>query len=314
MSLEDFKDAHWDERRMLRARTRVRTELLTNPPATSAPSAPPPGPLSEVDALRAELARRKQQLTDAQVQVAMSERLASIGVLAAGVGHELNNPLAYISANLSFLRSELARQLTGAHGPGAETPPASAAELLEAVDDAMQGAARVRTILGDLKRWGSEGAESLRPVDVHGVLDAALKIATHSQRPPCLVRHGYAASHRAAAHEGRLGQVLVNLITNALQSFPAGRDIAENELRLTTSVVGRNVIVEVIDNGCGMDEATLARAFDPFFTTRTGGGGTGLGLPICRDLVRKMNGEITVHSAPLQGTRVRVTLPIASSR
>ncbi len=295
MSIEDWKDATWDDRRTLRARTRVREEAVLTLPLPS----PLPRPVTSspvVSALEAELALRTRQLAEAQAQLALSERLASLGVLAAGVGHDLSNPLAYITANLSFLRAEMARGLSGPQMPTAERPAVSRAELLEAVDDALQGAAKVRAIVGELKTWAVEGGEALQAVDVQHAIESAFGLATQAGPPRCLVRYAFGATQRAAAHEGRLGQVLVHLITQALQSFPAERDPAQNELRLSSANGPGVIVIDIADNGRALGPDSLGAAFDA-----------------CRELVHKMNGNLSLHGTRGEGTRVRIVLPLAAS-
>jgi CheY-like chemotaxis protein len=244
----------------------------------------------------------------AQAQLLVADRMASVGTLAAGVAHEINNPLATVMANLGLAVEDVAAlarrpELAGALG-----------ELEAELGDATEAADRVRLIVRDLKLF-SRGEEELRgPVDVHAVLDSALRMAWNEVRHRAQVVKRYGTVAAVDANASRLGQVFLNLIVNAAQAIPAGQaDI--NEIRLRTEVseeAGGRVVVEVEDTGPGIPPEVLGRLFTPFFTTKPVGAGTGLGLSICQRLVAGLGGEITVRSRVGQGTTFRVALPVAA--
>nr|WP_217446151.1 hybrid sensor histidine kinase/response regulator [Myxococcus sp. CA040A] len=236
-------------------------------------------------------------------QLLLAERMASVGTLAAGVAHEINNPLAYVTSNLAFVRDLLAQQ---------ELSSEQMPELREVVSDALDGAGRVCAIVRDLRTFARGDEEHHGPVDVLRAVEGALRLVrnelTHRARVVCTLErvppiHG---------NEVRLGQVVLNLLVNALQALPP-RPVEENRVRvsLRTGRVGQ-VELEVTDNGMGMAPEVQRRIFDPFFTTRSVGEGTGLGLSICLTLVQAMGGRIEVSSAQDWGSTFRVVLPALS--
>ncbi|WP_241759507.1 hybrid sensor histidine kinase/response regulator [Pyxidicoccus parkwayensis] len=233
-------------------------------------------------------------------QLMVAERMASVGTLAAGVAHEINNPLAYVCSNLSFLKERLSQPFMA---------PESLPELREVVAEAEEGAGRVCAIVRDLRTFARADEERLAPVDVSRVVDAALRLVrnelSHRARLVCTLQ----PVPRVHGNDVRLSQVVVNLLVNALQALPE-RSADENEVRLSlrTTRPGQ-VELEVTDNGNGMPPEVQRRIFDPFFTTRPVGEGTGLGLSICLTLVQAMGGRIEVSSAPGQGSTFRVLLP-----
>ncbi|WP_205525750.1 ATP-binding protein [Pyxidicoccus trucidator] len=233
-------------------------------------------------------------------QLLVAERMASVGTLAAGVAHEINNPLAYVSSNLSYLRERLAQPaLTSEQLP----------ELREVLAEAEEGAGRVVSIVRDLRTFARADEDRLAPVDVARVVDAALRLVrnelSHRARLVCTLE----PVPRVHGNDVRLSQVLVNLLVNAMQALPE-RPVEENEVRvsLRTSRTGQ-VELEVADNGRGMPPEVRRRIFDPFFTTKAVGEGTGLGLSICLTLVQAMGGRIEVSSIPERGSSFRVVLP-----
>jgi PAS domain S-box-containing protein len=233
----------------------------------------------------------------------LTERLASLGTLAAGVAHEINNPLAFVSANVEFVL----------HGIGVLKRAGGAAELDEmrtALEEAHEGTLRIRTIVKDLKTFASSEQEPNRPVDLREVAEWALKVSGARLHSRCSVRRQLAEVPPVLASEARLGQVLVNLIVNAsdaLQNSPQ-RDF----VRVATYPDARGwAVVEVEDSGCGIPPERLRRIFDPFFTTKAPGRGTGLGLSISHGIITALGGEIRVESTPGVGTVFRVMLPPA---
>jgi two-component system cell cycle sensor histidine kinase/response regulator CckA len=240
-----------------------------------------------------------------QVQLARAERLASVGLLAAGVAHEVNNPLSFVIGNLDLIASEIARQL------GAR--PDDALQALEGmVRDARQGADRVRTIVRDLKAFSRVGEPRAVPLDLRAPLEAALAMANNEIRHRARLEVDLPPVPAVLGEEGRLAQVFLNLLINAAHSIPEGA-ADKNAIRVTIRPDAEGgARVEVSDTGVGMEPAHLARIFDPFFTTKGLGGGTGLGLSICHGVVTDLGGRIDVESTPGQGTTVRVILPRAS--
>ncbi|HEX9049382.1 MAG TPA: PAS domain S-box protein [Anaeromyxobacter sp.] len=233
-----------------------------------------------------------------EAQLLLADRMASVGTLAAGVAHEINNPLSYIVANVDYAIEELGR---------AGAPP----DVLSALAEAKQGGARVREIVRDLKTFSRPHGGDRAPVDVREVLRSAVSVASNEIRHRARLELDLAEVPRVLGSERRLGQVFLNLLVNAAQAIPEGHAEA-NVIRATTrTAAGGGAEVEISDSGCGIDAAILDRIFDPFFTTKPVGIGTGLGLAICHGIVTGLGGEIHVRSATGRGTTVVVRLPAA---
>lgn len=236
-----------------------------------------------------------------QARLLLADRMASVGMLAAGVAHEINNPLAYITANLDFAIDQLA----GASWAG---------EVLEALREAREGARRVQQIVRDLKTFSRGEEEQRGPVDLRRVIEASINMAWNEIRHRARLVKDYGEVPPVEGNEGRLGQVFLNLLINAAQAIPAGQ-ADRNEIRISTrrSPDGR-VIVDVKDTGTGIPPDVRNRLFEPFFTTKPVGIGTGLGLTISQSIVSSMGGEITVESEVGRGSLFRVILPAATDR
>ncbi|WP_324955592.1 ATP-binding protein [Archangium sp.] len=237
-----------------------------------------------------------------ETQLRLADRMASMGTLAAGVAHEINNPLAYICSNLTFLSEQLAQETL---------PPEALPELREVVAETQEGAARVRTIVQDLRTFARSDEERRGPINVHQVIDGALRLVRNEmQRYNTRLERALEPMPAVLGNESRLGQVLVNLLVNALQSFPERRT-GSNLIRIATRLSeSRRVMVEVEDNGVGMSPEVMQRIFDPFFTTKPVGVGTGLGLAICHTIVQSMGGQIDVRSTQGRGTTFILSLPV----
>jgi PAS domain S-box-containing protein len=231
-------------------------------------------------------------------QLLQAERMASMGTLAAGMAHEINNPLAYIKANVAMIGEQL-------EGRGAS------AELLAMISDAMEGATRVQNIVAGMKVFSRANTEQRGPVDVHAALDLALRMTGNEIRHRCHVDKQYGAVPTVIADQGRLGQVFINLLINAAQAIPVGH-VEHNWIRIITRTDDRGrAVVEVHDTGCGIPDNVRSRIFEPFFTTKDVGEGTGLGLSICHGIITAFGGEIDVTSQVGVGTTLRVLLPAA---
>jgi PAS domain S-box-containing protein len=242
-----------------------------------------------------------------EARLTLTDRMASIGTLAAGVAHEINNPLAYILSNLELAAEEI-REITGG------SPTGRLRDLATLVEDARHGGERVRKIVRGLKAFSRADDEEHRAVlDVPQVLDVAASMANNEIVHRARLVKDFGPVPRVEADEARLGQVFVNLLVNAAQAIPEGRAEA-NEIRLSTRTdESGSAVIEVRDTGPGMTPEVQARAFDPFFTTKPVGVGTGLGLSICHGIIAALGGTITVESEPGRGTVLRVVLPASSA-
>jgi signal transduction histidine kinase len=244
-----------------------------------------------------------------QNHLIISDRMASVGTLAAGVAHEINNPLAVLIGNLEFIAKELTAMEEVAAANEGSVPVARLFEIHEPLRDAREASDRVRQIVRDIKVFSRSDEEKRGPVDVHRVIDSSLRMAGNEVRHRARLVKDFGDVPAIDANEARLGQVFLNLIVNAAHAIPEGRANA-HEIRVTTrDARPKGVIVEVRDDGTGISPENLDRIFDPFFTTKPVGVGTGLGLAICHRIVNSMGGSITVQSEIGKGTTFRVMLP-----
>ncbi len=243
----------------------------------------------------AEVRRERAKM---QEQLLVSDRMASVGILAAGVAHEINNPLAAVIANLDLAIVDL-ESLTG---------PTHTATTDE-IRDARDAAERVRHIVRDLKIFSRHEEDKRGSVDVEKVIESTLRMASNEIRHRARVVRKYGLVPAVHADEARLGQVFLNLVVNAAQALPEGK-ADRNEIRVTIQPAGPRVRVEIADTGPGIPREVMARLFTPFVTTKPVGVGTGLGLSICHRIVTGLGGEITVDSKP-GGTTFVVLLPVA---
>ncbi|HVG62973.1 MAG TPA: ATP-binding protein [Hyalangium sp.] len=245
-----------------------------------------------------------QELKKSQSRLLHSDRLAALGRTVASVGHEINNPLAYVITNLAYAHGELS------HARGELTEKERGA-LLEALDEAREGAERVRFLAQDLKALARADDESISPVEVVDVVREVSKMASHELEGRARLVTECAGVPPVRANATRLGQVLLNLIVNSAQAIAPGQ-MEKNEIRVTARLSAPGeVTVDVSDTGCGIPPENLERIFDPFFTTKPVGEGTGLGLAVCLNIVQSLGGTITVESTPGRGTTFHVTLPSA---
>ncbi len=245
-----------------------------------------------------------------QSRLSLADRMASMGTLAAGIAHEINNPLAFVISNLGFLSDELNRMPPQ---PSAQTLRTDSREDWRSVlTEAREGAERVRQIVRQLKAFSRPDEERVEAVDLHAVLDSAVMLAANEIKHRARLKREYGPVPKVMGNDGRLCQVFLNLVVNAAQAIPEGA-VNQNEIRLVTRMGwdGAHVMVEVVDTGAGISEENLSRIFDPFFTTKPVGVGTGLGLSICHGIITNLGGYIHVDSKVGKGTTVRVLLPPA---
>ena len=234
-------------------------------------------------------------------QLIQADRLAAIGTMAAGVAHEINNPLGYVMLNLDWIARKL---------PESAGDPESMQALIELLHEAHRGAERVATIVRELRTFSRADGETRRRVDLAAIARSAIKVAAHEIRYRARVSTSFEAAQPVWANESRLEQVVLNLLINAAHAMPED-NVSNNEIRVIVRPDGdANVILEISDNGEGIPQEILPRIFDPFFTTKPRGVGMGLGLSICHGIVMSLGGKITVHSTPNEGTTFRVALPV----
>jgi signal transduction histidine kinase len=260
---------------------------------------------TELQGTNARLEESLRQLQSAQEQLLFADRLATVGRLAAGVGHEINNPLSYILSNLRFIRKELEMD------EEASTPERQ--EVLEAAAAAHEGAERVRLIVQELRMMSRPDDVALGRVELGSVVQGAVKLASRELRDRTQLVVDCEEVPAIWGNGPRLSQVVLNLLINAGHAIAPGKP-QENEVRVVARANGSgSVVLEVRDTGCGIPKENLERIFEPFFTTKPIGEGTGLGLSVCHNIITAMGGTIQVESEVGRGTTFRITLPEAEA-
>jgi signal transduction histidine kinase len=250
-----------------------------------------------------EVARRSTERQDVESRLAFADRMASVGTLAAGVAHELNNPLMYVLSNLRLTREELDS------GQDAEWTERAKQQL----DEAIQGAVRMQSIVRDLKTFSRADDERRSNVEVRRVLESSINICSNEIRHRAILERDLRETPPVEASESRLGQVFLNLLINAVQAMPE-RPVSANRITVRSYTDGEGfAVVEVVDNGTGIEPDRIQRIFEPFFTTKGISEGTGLGLSICRSILREIGGTIEAQSDLGHGATFVVRLP-ASKR
>lgn len=271
--------------------------------------------LHEIEGVFLERGRREQA-----ARLEEADRLALLGTVAAGVGHEINNPLSFAMGNLEIideampaLRAEVASLL------GSDASPEQRESLdhvLRRFDemrgllaDSRAGVGRVRMLVRNLRSLSARPAERRELLDLSKVVDASVSMASGQIKYRATLVRDYERSARVLGDEGRLGQVFLNLLVNAAQAMPASR-FETNRIEVSTRIEADWVVVEIRDTGRGMSKTLQTRIYEPFFTTRGAEGGTGLGLSISKDIIAAHGGHIEVQSEPERGSVFRVYLPV----
>jgi signal transduction histidine kinase len=264
------------------------------------------------------------RLEEAQNQLLQSEKMASIGQLAAGVAHEINNPIGFVTSNLGTLRGYvepmfgLLDAMQSAIGELPESVRAALKELdrridlafvkedlPQLLDESEDGLVRVKKIVQDLKDFSRVDHAEWQDADLNAGLDSTLNVVMNEVKYKAEVRKDYGPLPPVRCIAAQLNQVFMNLIVNAAHAIPQ-----RGEIRLTTRAEGDWVWVQVEDTGSGMSEEVRRRIFEPLFTTKPVGKGTGLGLSLSYSIVQKHAGRIEVESTPGEGTRFRVWIPV----
>jgi len=272
-----------------------------------------------------ELQTALNTIQEVQRQLVQSEKLSSIGQLAAGVAHEINNPIGYINSNLSSLKNYVEDLLAlVAFYEEAETDCANAEQLgriqgfkkeidleflktdvLDLLGESHEGASRVKKIVQDLKDFShAGGADDWQWANLHECLDSTLNIVSNEIKYKANVVKAYGDIPRAWCLPHQLNQVFMNLLVNAAHAIET-----EGSIAIRTGMDDNSLWVEVSDTGKGIAPEHATKIFDPFFTTKPVGKGTGLGLSVSYNIVKKHNGEIQVNSRVGEGTTFRVVLP-----
>ncbi len=272
----------------------------------------------------------RKLVEERQTQLVRAEKLASLGQLAAGIAHEINNPVGYVTSNLQTLDRqlselrpllELQRELLA--GESAEERVLSAellarlralwkqvdvenliTEMPEIIQESLTGARRIKEIVQSLRSFSREDEGTPQIVDLNTELESTLRMVWNELKYKCEVKRDFGELPSVTCYPTQINQVFTNLLVNAAQAIET-----RGVIRIRTSPRQHEVVVEISDTGKGMSRETLARLFTPFFTTKPRGQGTGLGLSISRDIVTRHGGRIDVQSEPGRGTTFTVYLP-----
>jgi two-component system NtrC family sensor kinase len=250
-----------------------------------------------------DLALARAELDGLQRQLEHSERVASLGTLAAGAAHEINNPLTVVGANLSMLSEELP-------APGDFMDFARHASLTALLADAAEGTFRAGRIVRDLKAFVSPHTEDTELVELALSVSDTVRMLSPLLRSRAILEEIHEPAPAVRASRIRLYQVLVNVLRNAVEALPEGREGNRIVVRTGTSACGA-AFVRVEDNGPGIPEDTLSHVFEPFFTTKAPGVGTGLGLPVSSGIVTALGGRIDVENRLGEGVAFVIHLPAA---
>lgn len=266
-----------------------------------------------------------QKLESAQGQLLQSEKMAAIGQLAAGVAHEINNPVGFVNANLGTLKSyvESLLSLINTFEQVSDELPASVQkrlndmkiaieldyvrqDILDLLAESADGLDRVKQIVQDLKDFARAGESVWQDSDLHRGLDSTLNVVWNELKYKAKVHKEYGVLPLVRCVPAQINQVFMNILVNAAHAIENMGDIT-----LKTGVEGENVWISISDNGRGMPEAVCKRIFEPFFTTKPVGQGTGLGLSLAYSIIQKHKGRIDVNSTEGVGTTFTIHLPIA---
>lgn len=284
--------------------------------------------LQQSEARYRELSSQLEQRVAAQVttientqrQLYQSEKLASVGSLAAGMAHEINNPIGFLRSNLGTA-SGYAEQLRATLQAFIQGDTDSAKRLCQDQDiafvlddfpvllnESIQGASRVADIVAKLKTYASIDHDAATPIDLNDAIRSVVSVI-HPQIPPGVqVELDLQALPLLRCDQGRINQALFSLLENGRQALGA-----QGTLRVSTRLEGGAICIAVADDGCGIAPELQSRVFDPFFTTRAVGQGMGLGLTVCRDIVRAHRGSIELHSTVGAGSTFTVHLPLTAT-
>lgn len=292
----------------------------------------------------AELRKSKEEteqtlatLKETQAQMIQSEKMASVGQLAAGVAHEINNPTAFISSNLKTLsdyQSDLGRlirryrkllttdlkdimaseeccrplseQLEGIRALEAEIDIDFVLDDTEnLIRETREGTERIKKIVLNLKDFAHPGEDKLQSADINNCLESTLNVVWNELKYKATVKKEYGDLRRVQCYPHQLNQVFMNLLVNAAQAIEQ-----QGEIKIATTADNAYVEIKISDTGSGIPKENLSRIFDPFFTTKEAGKGTGLGLHLAYDIINKHNGTIGVESAVGQGTTFTIRIPV----
>ena len=265
-------------------------------------------------------------LTALQEQIIRSEKMSSVGQLAAGMAHEINNPAGFINSNLSTLRRYVGRlaefieylthHIANEASDNALQNTGEKRNLLKIdriltdslmlIEESLEGIERVKRIVADLMSFSRADSGIVSAVDINEALESAINVASSEIRQKATLVREYGTLPEVVCCPQQIGRVFVNILVNAAQALEE-----KGRITVKTWCQEKSVCISIADTGIGMDPETMRRIFDPFFTSKEVGSGTGLGLYIAYDIIRKHGGDITVQSEPCGGSTFTVSLPAA---
>lgn len=253
----------------------------------------------------------EMKLDETSNRLLQSEKLASLGQLAAGVAHEINNPIGYVSSNVATLKKYVEvyeKVIADPSEKNRNTYQAIKSEVQPLFAETQEGIARVKNIVQDLKDFSRSNASAhFVRADIHRGLQSTLNIVNHEVKHKADIVLKLSSTPEIDCVPSQINQVFLNLIVNAAHAMPPDK---RGCITISSGYDETNVWFEVADNGCGMNAETLSKIFDPFFTTKSPGQGTGLGLSVSLGIVQRHGGKITAQSEEGLGTRFKVSLPI----
>ena len=287
--------------------------------------------LNIVEKKNEELEKAYSQLKSAQSQILQQEKMASIGQLAAGVAHEINNPTGFVMSNLNTLSKYIARikefiscqteiiealTTTGLKDKSEYIERLNEkrkttkydyvmADIDSLINESIEGTERIKTIVQDLKSFSRVDEAEYKPANINAGLESTLNIIWNELKYKAIVKKELSDIPKTKCNLGQLNQVFMNLLVNAAQAIEN-----HGEINVKTWHEEDNIFISISDTGCGIEEDKIGRIFEPFYTTKEVGKGTGLGLSITYDIIRKHNGAIQVKSKPGEGTTFTIKIPV----
>jgi two-component system NtrC family sensor kinase len=279
---------------------------------------------ADIEKQNKELALRAAELERLQAQIIQSEKMASLGQLAAGVAHELNNPAGFIYGNMDMLKGQIVelQELLTAYDQIELSPEATALiqplksrigyeqlvdDLNSIVIDCLDGAERIRDVVQNLRLFTRLDEAELKLVDLHEGIDSTIRLLSqYYSSGRVTIRRNFGQLPPVSCYAAQLNQVWMNLLANAAQAVSG-----QGEVHITTNIEDNWAVIAIRDSGCGISPELHARIFDPFFTTKPVGEGTGLGLSITYGIVERHGGTIKVESTIGAGTTFSVRIPLA---
>ncbi len=256
-----------------------------------------------------ELEQLETRVRELEQRLVHADKLACIGQMSAGIAHEVNNPVAYVLANLTSL-SDLLDDLASAHLDEAGKQALSGAR--EILSDCTGGMERIRRVVSDLKVFSRAEYDHVEQVDLNGIVESACQLAANEVRHRARLVVDVGDVPRVLGDASKLTQVIVNLLINAAQAIESG-DASNHRITVETRLEAGDVVLRVRDTGCGISAELLPRIFEPFVTTKPRDRGTGLGLWLVHEIVRLHEGSISVDSVLGQGTTFEVRMPAGRS-